>query len=235
MTVPPIFDQVAATMYMSEVHDLTDACLFQLQQLERASVRWAELGEVVARRRVRADARVRDREAREVIHSAMMAKARVQSEIFDGVEAFLAAWARLSLIFKPGDRRSSPYRDFTVMRGNTLRRLYGLEGRHPLLVRSARDNWMHSDERLDQAWMEARLGNRQSFVKSGRVKAALCQSVRVIDVEALTIYTRDEFGEICALSLRVLGGALKDIEARREMAYERVAELPLIDRKRTAD
>lgn len=231
MTVPPIFDQVAAAMYMSEVHDLTDACLFQLQQLERASVRWAELSEVAAHRRASARAGLRDRDAHEVFRSAMMEKGRVQSEIFDGVEAFLAAWARLSLIFKPGERRSSPFREFTVMRGHTLRGLYGLEATHPLLVRSARDNWMHSDERLDQAWIEARLGNRQSFVNTGRVKAALRQSIRVIDVEALTVYTRDEIGEVSALSLRDLGGVLKDVEARREMADERVGELPLLDRE----
>ena len=228
MTVQPIFDQVAAAMYLSEVHDLTDACLYQLKQLEKARRRWLKLKEIATLHTLHARAGMRDRKSQDGYHAAMRETGRVQSALFDGVEAFLAAWARLSLIFRPG-RSRSPLRAFTVHRGATMRGLFALEAGHPLLDRATRDNWMHADERLDHAWIENSLGNRQAFVKTDRVKAKLRQTLRVIDVEALTVYTRDETGEVCGLALRDLAGVLRDLEARAKTAHERVDELPLID------
>lgn len=143
MPVQPIFDQVAAALYQSEVHDLTDACLYQLTQLEKASRKWLKLKEITTRHTVRTRAGMRDRKSQDGYHAAMQAMGRVQSALFDGVEAFLAAWARLSLIFRPG-RSRSPFRAFTAHRGATMCRLYGLEAGHLLLDRAARDNWMHS-------------------------------------------------------------------------------------------
>jgi hypothetical protein len=49
-----------------------------------------------------------------------------------------------------------------------------------------RDSWMHFDERLDSAFLERWLGNRQ-FTETAGVQPAVKHSIRVIDVEGLAI------------------------------------------------
>jgi hypothetical protein len=147
--------------------------------------------------------------------------------MFDEVEAFLAAWARLSLLFWPAPMRSAANRDYTIERGRRLVHFLRLDDNHPLTNRDLRNAWMHTDERFDDAWLDRRLGNRQQFVRSSGVDRALMHAVRIVDVESLTIHFRNAEGTIGQHPLRPLKGVLEDLLTSRHNAFrDRFAELP---------
>lgn len=217
------FDRVAASMYLSEAYELMGALLYRLQQLEGAAKRWCEASD-------RADAQVHatdDEWNVDQFNEALRRSGAEQSTIFEEVEAFLAAWARLSLLFWPAPDRKSPRREFTMARGVGLRRLVEIDDEHALNDRSLRNAWMHADERFDHALLEGRLGNRQQFVRAREVEARVERCPRVIDVENLTVHFRAADGSRGSHQLRPLKAALEALVARRhESAKRRLVELP---------
>ncbi len=220
----PQFDQVAACLYLQEACELIDALLFALDKLEQARAEWlashAQANEQAGRRRTTFDS--------EAFYIAMNAIRREQSNVFDAIEAFLGSWARLSLLFWPVPRKSAIHHVFTIERGRILRHLLDLTEDHPLADRRLRDAWMHTDERFDQAWLENRLGNRQQFVRTGGVDAAIRHAVRVVDVESLTVHFREAGGNVASRPLLPLREVLNDLLVRHKAAFEgRLLELPI--------
>ena len=210
-------------MYLSEAYELMGALLFRLQQLELAAARWC-----IATGKADSQVRATDEEWNlEQFNEALRRSGSEQSTIFEELEAFLAAWARLSLLFWPAPDKNSPRRQFSLERGERLRRLVEIDDAHPLNDRSLRNAWMHADERFDHALFEDRLGNRQQFVRASQVRAAVERCPRVIDVESLTVHFRKKDGSPGSHELRPLKAALDALLTRRhESARRRLTELP---------
>jgi hypothetical protein len=210
-------------MYLQEVYDLVDSLLYRLSRLEDAAARWLS-----AHREVDDElSKSRDEFDVDAFNDALRRSGHEQSTVFDEVEAFLAAWARLSLLFWPAPMRSAKNHDYTVDRGARLAHFLRLSDDHQLKDRDLRNAWMHTDERFDDAWLDGRLGNRQQFVRTAEVDRAIAHAVRVLDVESLTMHFRNADGSVGTQPLRQLKGVLEELLARRQAAFrERFAELP---------
>jgi hypothetical protein len=70
---------------------------------------------------------------------------------------------------------------------------------------------MHFDERLDRAFVDGWLGNRQQFVSSASVAQATKQSVRVIDIGGLTFHYRTRDGKQETVSIQDMESCLQSI------------------------
>jgi len=66
-----------------------------------------------------------------------------QRDIWFGLESFLTAWSRTSLVFIPSDGSSE--------RSDYLKGVLNVNRDHPIADRNLRNHWMHFDERLDSA------------------------------------------------------------------------------------
>ncbi|HEY0997884.1 MAG TPA: hypothetical protein VGD77_17975 [Gemmatimonadaceae bacterium] len=177
-------------MYLSEIRELIDSLRFRIQQLQQARDSWLA-HESVASIEAAADTEGFNHEA---FAQALNAGAQQQTSIFDAFEALLAAWARLSLLLHPAGGKDA-LADWRAARGEALCHILQLPADTLLASRSFRDSWMHFDERLDAAVVEGWLGNRQRFVKTAAVAAAVTNTVRVIDIEALAFHYRTRTGQ----------------------------------------
>ncbi len=127
---------VDLSMFNSEVHELIDALLYRLDELERLSGAWK-----AANRRAKRAEHISDSRARDGFEPALHKQRRVQTMAFDAIEAFLAAWARLSLLFFPQAKDPK-----AKNRGEVLRKVYLMDRRtSPLADRQLRNAWMHFD------------------------------------------------------------------------------------------
>jgi hypothetical protein len=92
--------------------------------------------------------------------------------------------------------------------------------------RSFRDSWMHFDERMDRAFLEGRLHNRQQFTLSAGVAGAVRLGVRVIDVERLVYHYRDDIGALENVSVQDLKECLLQLEQKLTGYGDRLMKLP---------
>lgn len=215
---------VAAQMYMSEVRELIASLLILLEDLAAARVEWLEDR---ATARSQADAKRHSDFDRETFHRALQGSGQQQAKIFATLEAALAAWARLSLLFYPlnGSGQTGQWRE---VRGDVLREVAGLPEATLLENRSFRDSWMHFDERMDLAVQHGWLGNRQEFVHTSQVPSAVERSVRVIDVETLTLHYRTRTGAIESVRVEDMRRVLEDLQRSMDGSGERILKrLPM--------
>lgn len=177
-------------MYLSEVRELAFVIQYRMARIEAAQAIWLS-NEAIASAEA---ASPPDAFSHEAFGAALTATREQQGEVFDQFESLMAAWARLSLLLHPipGTDEVSKWR---VKRGEALRSVLQLAPNTLLASRSFRDSWMHFDERLDRAYIEGWLGNRQHFVKSAGVPSARKISVRIIDLEALAFHYRNREGQ----------------------------------------
>lgn len=85
---------------------------------------------------------------------------------------------------------------------------------------------MHFDERMDQAALAGRLGNRQQFVRSAGVSSAVEHSVRVIDVEGLVFHYRTKTGTREHVELAAISRTLEDLKKEMSSVGARIMRLP---------
>jgi hypothetical protein len=138
------------------------------------------------------------------------------------MEAFLAAWARLSLLFLPTQTAGKEGEN----RGDVLQLILDVDvSTSPLADRVLRNAWMHFDERLDQAVRAGTWGSRHRFVRSSEGQKAATLAVRVIEMDTLRVHYRDEKGNFHSTDLRALRSHLLSIEANRSSALQRFREL----------
>ena len=140
-------DQVSLSAYSKEAFELIDSLLWRLDELERASGRWKSATK-------RADRVTRDH--RKPIGAAFYRAGRAsidaQGRAFSSIEAFLAAWARLSLLFFPTTDKSTRGKQ-RANRGEVLRKVWLVHPKtSPLSDRNLRNAWMHFREK----WRERR-------------------------------------------------------------------------------
>ena len=143
-------------------------------------------------------------------------KARTHTDIFDRVEAFLAAFARVSFLIFPVGKRV-----LTITRATTLQECLNLDEDSPVANRDLRDSWVHYDERIDQAII-AKIGtNGQTFRQSHSVDDLTKKTyLRIFAIDTLVIHYRNRVGEASHADLRALGDALEAVTARLPTAFE---------------
>ena len=112
------------------------------------------------------------------------AQVEAQGDLFDTLEAFLAAFARVSLLLHPIGSGS-----YTKLRGTTLRHCLGVEDDSPLENRALRDSWTHHDERMDAAVEAGQGALGQQFSRSTESPRDLLDStLRVIEIDTLVVH-----------------------------------------------
>jgi hypothetical protein len=187
-TLKPL-DRGGIMMYTSEVRELLDSLRYRIHVMRQARDKWVQHHELTT---AQAGALADDFDT-DAFAVALNATVQHQTTIFDLFDSFLAAWARLSLLFHPtgGKNDMAAWR---VRRGELLRGVTALPDDTLLAKRTFRDSWMHMDERLDAAFVGGWLGYRHQFVPTAMVPAVLANSLLVIDIEALTFHYRDRDG-----------------------------------------
>lgn len=211
------FGTVALQAYLSEIRDLASSVLYRLRQLDAASGRWEA---------ARADADsalgVRAREYRREEHADALSRLTSEHrEVFDELEALLAAWARLSLLLNP-QKGKGEAGVFALARGHVLRAVLAVSEQSPLLDRDLRNSWMHFDERLDTVIRSTgRWGNRHRFIHSSDHASDQGSSIRLIEVDTLRVTYPDEKGDRKTAKLRDLEPVLLGLVNELTNASER--------------
>jgi hypothetical protein len=201
----PLFTHANALPYFLEIENVVDAALFRFQELEEAAQTWLTLSDELDK-----PARAAGDPRRAELFST---STRMQSKIFDALEAFLAGYARLSLLLFPLAGRDASA-EFRSQRGQHLRHRLGIREDSVLANRDFRDSWMHFDERLDASILRGHSGGLQRFIRSREVMPELREYVlRLVEVDLLVLSFRDRTGVLCSAELRSLRAALQEIEA----------------------
>lgn len=203
MTLP--FEHAA--LYVNEIHSLVGTALMYLGKLDDERQAWlgkvATLGDYPKGRRTR--------EQRDQWHADLEASGLHQTNLFDYLEAFLATWARLSLILFPTGQANDAWK---AARSATLLRILAPTHRDRLENRDLRNSWMHFDERLDAAIREGRFSNRQRFTKSADFDQAKDRTLRLLLVDTGEVWFYTENGDRRAVSLDRMREALTDLSDR---------------------
>jgi hypothetical protein len=194
---PPPVSRGALLGFLAELSSTSSAALYRFSLLEQAAGEWL---------------RLRDRLAREgrLTIDDRGAQLQEQTRIFEALEAFLAAWTRVSLILFPASRSSTARR-----RAKALRAAMGMTQASPLTERSLRDGWIHFDERLDKAGTTIEAGACRPFVHSSEVtetRKRLC--VRIVEVNTLIVWCHDRWGRPVPTDLRRLIKGLRELGPR---------------------
>lgn len=214
-------DHVGGSMFLSEARELVGALMYLVEDLEQSSSAWIE-HDKAATAQVKADHQ--ESFSREAFEDALRGTGRQQTAIFSALESLWAAWARLSLLFHPIGTKGSEA-EWRQERGRLLRAIAGIPDDTLLSRRSFRDAWMHFDERMDQAYAGAWLGNRQEFVRTSGAEAATERTVRVIDVETLTFHYRTQSGQKESVSIAEIKACLSGLMRAMEGARPRLMAL----------
>jgi hypothetical protein len=207
-------------MFVSEIRNLVDSLLFQIERLEQAQAEWLAESAAAARHATATDGEFPHALFSEALNGAM----RAQGATFALFESLLAAWARLSLLIHPIEGKGE-MASWRAERGRILRGALNLGEQTLLANRSFRDSWMHFDERLDQAFLDGWLGNLQQFVRSAQVTVAVQNSVRVIDVESLTFHYRTRNGAQESVSIADVKACVLDVERGLQGVGPRITAL----------
>ena len=144
---------------------------------------------------------------REGFAETLRGQTQEQGMFFDGVEALLAAWARLSLLLFPIDGRDANA-DFRRERGKAVRKRLAVGDDSVFGDRELRDAWMHFDERLDHAIIHKAFGSRQRFVEARLAGPHVADTIRLLEVDTLVVGYRSRDGAPRRTNLRSLRNAI---------------------------
>lgn len=203
--------------YVSEIVDLAASLLHRLDKLEAlAAAQQKAAGE--------ADAEVAkaldyDPAAFNLSVSAQVAN---QGELFEWTEAFLTAWARLSMLFFPVNGQNGDARKFRKERAAKMCEIFGVDENSPLADRDLRNAWIHFDERLDEAISGGKFGSRQAFVHSWQVKGMRNAAMRLIVVDTLDVHLRTRDGKTASVNLPSLRKPLNALLERAVSAKDKL-------------
>jgi hypothetical protein len=202
--------QLAPFIY--ELRETIATALFRFEELETAAKAWLNHDEVSGRL-AEGDSEQANVEA---FDAALAASGLEQLRMFEALEAFLAAWARVSLILFPTAGNQQ--------RADCLREAFEVDSGSILADRELRDSWMHFDERLDVAVAGGRWNNRHRWVRSEVAKLAQRSALRLFAVDTLVIYFRDRRGHTIERDLHNAVGALRHLRDNLRSAWERICE-----------
>jgi hypothetical protein len=182
--------------YVREVHDLASTLLQRLTELEVVSAAWKQQDRS-------ADQQLDDESQLDVDQFAVTLRAigDGQTSFFILLESFLAAWARLSLLFFPimGEASTEKHRS---ERAEALCKVLGIGGTSTLADRELRNAWMHFDERLDSAIVQNTFGDRHRFVRSNQAGPLIEKTLRLMEVDTLLVRYKKKDGTSGAFDVR---------------------------------
>ena len=193
--------------YARELRGALDSSLYCLGRLEESALACLQL-EAQLITNVEGD--------KSIDNELFDSKARTHTHIFDRVEAFLAAFARVSFLIFPVGRRA-----FTITRAATLQECLKLDERSPIADRDLRDSWVHYDERIDQA-ITAKIGtNGHTFRQSATVDDLTKRTyLRIFEIDTLKIHYRNRAGNSSQADLRALGDEIEQVTIRLPRAFD---------------
>jgi hypothetical protein len=201
----PTFERSDELPYLLELRNVLDAALYRFDELESAAARWLAVGVKIDR-----PARIAGEPGRAGLLGQM---AREQSSIFDAIEAFLALYARVSLLLFPVGG-TDPLAAWRRSRGEVLRQRLELTS-SSLAHRDVRDAWMHFDERLDAAVSRGEGVGPQLFKLAVEVTNQMREhALRLVEVDRLALSFRDREGRVQVSELRTLRDELVALEGQ---------------------
>lgn len=198
-----MLDRKQSIPYELELRDTIDSCLYRLDQLEAAAAECVRLARDMA---PPATAKP----------ETFAEKARTQTRLFDNLDLFLAAYARVSLLIFPTG--GGP---FTKDRGATMQHCLKLEKTSVLNDRALRDAWMHHDERLDTNVAGHTHSGGQLFKLATEVTDANRRGfLRIIEIDTLKVHYHDRDGVSKVADLKAIRGALEALNRTRINAFD---------------
>ncbi|HET7584885.1 MAG TPA: hypothetical protein VFK13_08260 [Gemmatimonadaceae bacterium] len=195
---------------MLELRETVATALSRLGELEASAARWSAHDASVTQVLLN----INEEDAREEFWKSGMGQMAEQQEMFEVLEAFLAAWARVSLLLFPTGGNKT--------RGKALVQAFQLDGNSTLANRDLRDAWMHFDERLDAAVRTGGWGDRHRWVSSSMLAERCPKALRLFEVDALIIHFRDRSNQPCTAKLRDCRDALEGIQSGWHDAWHRL-------------
>lgn len=214
----------AVQQYLSEIELLAASVGSRIAEIQDAQRRWLEHEEgIVAQLSAPQHAF-----SASAYNQGLLGKGNEQSLVFHALDGLLACWARLSLLlfpFEPKSKKQVEKARWTDLRGRTLRELLFVPPDALLANRHIRDSWMHFDERLDDAVQQGRLGNRQAMCSSAKAAQAIEYSVRVIDMEHLTLHCRGQNGGVQSIRIEDMSACVRLLAERLPGARGRAADV----------
>lgn len=175
---PYSLDRQTEHVFLAELANVLDVALWRADEIEACVEEQLDLGATADR----------PSEAGRWLHTVSG-----DTRLFGSIEAFLAAWARTSLILYPVKKRDKAENARNEGRGKHLRAALGI--RDPGLSagfdnRRLRDGWMHLDEDLGR-WAHARGGDVSPSATTGEhtewYHLAQRGSIRVVDSKELAV------------------------------------------------
>jgi hypothetical protein len=214
----------AVQQYLSEIELLAASVGSRIAEIQGAQQRWLEHEEGIAAQLVAPQQAFSEAAYSE----GLLGKVNEQCQVFHALDGLLACWARLSLLLFPVQLKAKKQREMALwmnLRGSTLRELLSVPPDSLLSNRDIRDSWMHFDQRLDDAVQQGRLGNRQTICSSATAERAMEYSVRVIDMELLSLHSRAQDGVVQSIRLEDMNTCVHLLAQRVPGARGRAAEV----------
>ena len=195
--------------YELEFRDTLDAALYHFEQLSLAA------GEaLVAQDAARLSA--------PLSQAVLSGQVNAQRLVFDHLDAFLGAFARVSLLVFPVSST-----DFAKGRAATMQSCLQLSETSLLADRELRGSWTHHDERLDFAVETGTGASGQIFTRSTEATASKLDTfLRVVELDTLVVRYRARKGEFRSANLRKVYEELLALNDRRVAAFD---QLPMPD------
>lgn len=197
-----VLNQAEITPYKLALRDSLDMALYYFGELESAALK--ALG-----------AQDRTAAAERLTQDMLDKQGQAQREVFDHLDAFLSAFARVSLLLFPAASSA-----FAKRRAETMQRCLDLDESSMLADRVLRGSWMHHDERSDWAVQDNVGRSSQTFSRStAHPKEKLKAFLRVIELDTLIVHYRDRDGALRQADVRKLASELKALDAKRVGAF----------------
>jgi hypothetical protein len=202
-----LLDRIAIIPYEFELRDAVDAAHYHFDRLESSAQRALELQDLNRRGA-----------------QAFSDQTNAQRATFDGLEGFLLASARVSLLFFPIAKTA-----MAKIRSQTLQAVFSIVPTSPLAARELRDSWMHFDERIDAALATGRRRAGQRFSRSSEITPTVLDgALRVIELDTLTVHYWDRTGQQSAADLRLINAEIVGLSASWRTAFD-VLSVPISD------
>ena len=224
-TTPPI-STTAETTFLLELDSLVSLMKAHAERVKRAGREWHE-HESAARAGVRlSNERPGHGGAKATVGSTQLMIQR-QGDVWVGIDGFLSAWARGSLILWPAPhfKSSDEHKTRAYARGEYLCEVLGITDDHMLYDRGLRNAWTHFDERLDDALYEYGRVRLQRFRRGTESDPGMSVTMRDVDLTNLTITVEGERHDLLELfaAAKDLGDRVN--AASQSMATRRHAEI----------
>jgi hypothetical protein len=201
--------------YVREVHELTADLTRRLDELDAAAVRWVEHDADAARQLID-ETKLGDLEW----HRTLAQLDASQVEFFDALEGILAAWARLSLLFFPGQGDPDTAK-FQAERAAALRKQLGIDDDSLIADRELRNSSMHFDERMDFMRANGQQFDCQRFVTSRQAEDFIGMVPRLMILDTRTFCYLTQSGDTESVETSDLRDVVEALKVRVEQWWRR--------------